>query len=122
MLVQILGLVVVIVATYHVFKNARDNGRNAAGWAFATIGVGIGLQFILPIILGIIIAVIWMATGTRADELQAAIQTPAIILNFVCLGLSFVGVFLILRHVLKLPDEPDGDVSPPPPPTFDRNE
>lgn len=119
MIIQILALVVVIVAAYHVFKTARDNGRSGAGWASLTVGVGLGLQWVLPIILGIVLAVVYMASGTKTTELQTALQTPAMILNLVCLALSFVGMYIILKFVSRIPDEPIATVAPPPPPPFD---
>ena len=122
MILQILGIIFVIVATYFIFKTAKENGRNPLGWALTAFGVGIGMQFIIPIILSIVVAFIFMATGTRADQLPVVIQTPSTIITFVCLGLSLVGVFMILRHISTHREEPEIDDPPPPPPTFDDHE
>jgi hypothetical protein len=119
MIIQLLALVVVIVAAYQVFKTARDNGRSGGGWAAITVVVDLGLQWVLPVLLGVILAIIYMATGSRAELLQTELQTPAIIIGFVCVGLSFVAVFLILKFVSRIPDDAGTHISLPPPPTFD---
>ena len=122
MILQLISLIAVILVTYHVFKTARDNGRSAIGWAVLTVGVGLGFQWILPIFIGIVLAVYYMSTGMSVDELQAALETPAMLITFACFGLSFIGMFLILKFVMKIPDDPVRSDVPPPPPSFERSE
>ena len=105
MIVTILGFVVVIVSTYFVYKTARDNRRNSLVWAAATLAAGFGLQIVAPVILAILIVFVMFATGTPQSKLQGAIQTPAIIVTFACLLLSFGAMGLIMRYVAKIPDD-----------------
>ncbi len=115
-MLSILGIVVIIVATYQVYKAAKDTGRNAVVWALITLAAGFGLQIIVPIIAVMIFAVALMASGTPEAGLEAAASTPSIIIGLVCLFLSFVAVWLILRQVSKIPEE-KSFVAPPSPPT-----
>ena len=115
-MLSILGIVVIIVATYQVYKAARDTGRNAVVWALITFAVGFGFQIVIPIIAGIILAVALIASGTPESGLQEAISTPGILIGLVCLFLSFLAVWLILRQVSKIPEE-KSFVAPPTPPT-----
>jgi uncharacterized membrane protein len=119
MILQILGLAVIVIATYHIAKTAKEYGRNSALWIFMALAVGFGFQWILPVVLGIVLAIVYLALGTPQQELQSALSTPAAILTFLCLGLSLVGLLVLLKLVSRVPDEPE--VMPvPPPPTFNQ--
>ena len=117
-MLSILGLVAVIVATYHVYKTARDTGRNAVGWAVATFAVGFGIQIILPIFIGFAIGVVMAVSGSSEMEIQEFAQGIVIIISIAGLLLSFLGIWLIMRRVSKIPDE-ETFQAPPSPPTFD---
>ncbi len=52
-MLTILGFVAVIVATFHIYKTARDTNRNAVVWALATLAVGFGFQLVVPLLIGI---------------------------------------------------------------------
>lgn len=116
-MLSIIGIVVIFVVTYQVYKTARDTGRNAALWGVLTFCVGFGLQWVIPILLGIIIGVVWMASGTDPSDLQTRIQGPAQIIGIACLLASFVALWLIMRYVSRVPDVPI-IAAPPPPPNF----
>ncbi len=116
----ILGLAVIVIVTYHVFKTARENGRNAALWAVAAVGIGFFFQWVMPIVVGIIIAVILIATGTPANGVQEKLGWWAFFINVFFVGLSFVALFMLLKFVSRIPDEIEV-APPPPPPTFDGN-
>lgn len=117
-MLSILAVVAVIFATYQVYKTARDTERNAVGWALLTFAVGFGVQIILPMIIGIAIALVMTASGSSAMEIQEFIQGIALIIGIAGLLLSFLGIWLIMRHVSKIP-ESSFAAPPPPPPTFD---
>ena len=86
-----------------------------------SLGVGLGFQIVVPLLFGLILGVVFLLTGTPADQLAERINGPASIIGIAMLFFSFIGIWLILRHVAKLPeDEPIERV--PPPPTFDQNE
>ena len=115
-MLSILGIVVIIVATYQVYKAAKDTGRNAVVWGLVTFVVGVGIQIGIPIIAGIILAIVWMSSGTSVPKIQEAMAAPSLVIGLVCLALSLVAVWIILRQVSKIPEE-RAFVSPPAPPT-----
>ncbi len=115
-MLSILGIVVIIIATYQVYKAAKDTGRNAVGWALVTFIFGAGTQVGVPIIAVMIFAVGMVASGTPESGLESALLGPATVIGLVCLALSFVAVWGILRIVSKIPEE-KSFVSPPTPPT-----
>lgn len=117
-MLSILSFIGVLFAAYFIYKTAKDTGRNAVGWALLTLAVGIGIQIVLPILIGIIITFVMMLLGNSIAEVQEFVQIVAVIISIICLILSFVGIGLIIRHISKIPE--DGSfVSPPPPPAFD---
>lgn len=117
-MLSIIGFVIVIVATYYVYKTAKDYGRNAVVWAIATFCLGFGIQFVVPFILGLILAVLYMSQGTTdAAAIQERILGPAIVIGIVSIALSGVAMWVMLRMVSRLPDEPPVS-QPPPPPDF----
>lgn len=120
-MIGIIALISVFVAAYFAYKTANDTGRSGPLWALATLGVGLGLQIVVPTLMGVVLAVIYMALGTPVDQLQDAITGPASVIGLVALVLSFVGIWLILKHVSKLPEETASE-SVPPPPRFDQGE
>jgi len=114
-MLSIIGLAIVIVATYYTYKTAKDYGRNAALWAAATFGVGFGLQFVVPIVIGFVLAIIWVVQGSDPMRMQERLMGPAAVIGLICFGTSLVGMWMILKKVSQVPDEPVGSVPPPPP-------
>ena len=119
MILTILGLAVIIVSTYYVHKTAKDYGRNAILWSVGTFVLGIGIQWVLPILLTMVLAVIFVMQGTRnPNAIQEQLSGPAFVIGIASLVLSGVAMWLMLKMVSRLPDEPDVDMPPPPPTDF----
>lgn len=116
MFLSIIGIAFVIIATYFVYKNATDYGRNAPIWALITFVVGIGLQWVFPIILMIILSVVLLVTGSSQMQAQSSLMFYAGFIGIGSLVLSGVVVLLILKFVSKMPEEKTF-VKPPSPPT-----
>lgn len=116
-MLSILGFIAVFIAAYFVYKTAKDNGRGAVGWSLITVAVGFGLQIVLPILIGILVGLVMISTGSSAAKMQEDIQSWSIIIAVACLVLSFIGIALIIRHVAKIPEE-ESFVQPPLPPDF----
>ena len=114
----IAGIVAIVVFTYQAYKTANGTGRNPVVWAAATAAIGIGLQFIIPFLIGLVLAVYYIATGTPVERLETEIFGLATILTLVCLVLSIVGMMLVMKHVSKISDDGSDTMAPPPPPTF----
>ena len=82
--------------------------------------VGFSGQFILPVFVGIAFALIMLAIGT-APELIGVSFGLGFVIEVICIALSVVGMFQILKHTSSIPEDlPNESVSPPPPPpTFE---
>jgi hypothetical protein len=118
-MIGILALVAVIVFSVQVYKTANGTGRNGALWALLTGVVGFGFQLVVPIMIGLLLGIYYLATGSSPEEMEMAVNGWAGIIGLPCLVLSIVSVFLIMKHVSKIPDEPAmASAPPPPPPTF----
>lgn len=116
-MLSILGLAAIIFATYYVYKTAKDTGRSAVGWALLTFAIGFGVQFILPVLIGAVIVVVMSASGNSMPQIQDFVQKIAVLIAIACLLLSFLGIFLIVRQVVKIPED-KSFITPPPPPSF----
>jgi uncharacterized membrane protein len=117
-MLSILSLITVFIATYYTYKNASDTNRNAGRWALLTFAVGFGFQIIVP---GIILFIIAFAMTPSGKPLTMSKQFPwsiDIIISLLGLLASFIGIWLIMRHVSTIPDEEVFN-APPVPPNFD---
>ena len=117
-MLSILGIVAIVVFTIQVYKTASGTERNGGAWAAVTLVIGLGIQFVLPMIIGIAIGVYYVASGTPVEELQAEISTLATVIGVIGIVLSIVGMWLVMKHVSKVKDDDPKAVAPPPPPTF----
>jgi uncharacterized oligopeptide transporter (OPT) family protein len=117
-MVGILGFIFVIVAPLFVYRSARQNGHNTIFWTLLAFGVGIGLQIIMPLLIGIVLSVIWMSQGRSAAEIEQSLQTPAMIIGLISLALSVGGILLIMRRVNNVRDTDESYLPPPSPPNF----
>lgn len=119
-MIGIVGFIAIFVVTYFVYKTARGTERNPALWAAVAFIVGFGFQIVLPMLVGIALGVYWAVSGRPmelfADEMSGILTVASI----VGLVLSFVSMWLVIRHVSRIPD--DGTFGPadqpPAPPTF----
>jgi hypothetical protein len=66
-LLTILGLAAILIFSIQVYKTAVSTERNSAGWTILTVGIGIAFQFIVPIVLGIVIAIYYLSTSFDID-------------------------------------------------------
>jgi len=117
-MIGIAAFVIMIVMIYQTYKTARDNGRNAGLWALASFGVGFGFQIIIPLAIGVVLGIVLVTQGMHdPNELQSRIAGTANIIGVVCIILSIAGMWIIFKHVSKVPDLPPAN-TPPPPPDF----
>ena len=115
----IIALIAVVIFTIQVYKTANGTGRNGALWALLTAAVGIALQLVIPFIIGIVLAVVYLGMGSSPEALQSDMMGLATLIGIVCMVLSIVGMVLISKHVSKVPDDPPMSAAvPPPPPQF----
>ena len=114
-MIGIIALIAVIIAAVFAYRTAPETGRSAPLWALATLGVGCGLQIVFPMIVGVILALIFLWSGSPIEQLKEKVEAPAGIIGFIFLFPSAIGIWLILRHVSKLPEERPIEQVPPPP-------
>lgn len=107
-----LGIIVPILITYYIYKNAKENGRNAVLWAVANVAVIIGVQLLFGLTAGILIEFGIQFYGWSENTLHDW-YLP---INIIALVLSLTASYLIYRHVTRVPEQPF--ISPPPPPKF----
>jgi putative Mn2+ efflux pump MntP len=117
-MLSILGIVAIVVITIQAYKTAASNGRNAPGWAAVTAVIGIGIQFALPIFIGIAIGIYYAATGANVDNIGSEYIGLFTIIGVAGIVLSIVGMYLVMKYVSKVPDDDPSPMAPPPPPTF----
>jgi hypothetical protein len=114
-MIGIIALIGVIIAAVFAYRTARDTGRSGALWALAILGVGFGFQIFVPMIVGVVLALFFLWSGSPVEQLQEKVEAPAGIIGFIFLFLSAIGIWLVLRHLSKLPEEPPIERVPPPP-------
>lgn len=115
-MIGILGIIFVIVAPIFIYRSAKQNGHKPVFWTLIALAVGIGFQIIVPMIVGIILAVVLVGMGHSPNSIEPTIQGYSLIIGLPCLILSFVGVFLVMRRVNKAKKSDAG--LPPAPPEF----
>lgn len=101
----------IIIATIFIYKTANQNGYNAILWSVIAVVTFFGVQLLLGIIVGIVLAIGMLYAGWTPDSLFGL----SMIINLVTLALSVGSVLLILRYVNQIRD--DEFVNAPPPPT-----
>jgi hypothetical protein len=113
----ILGIVAIIVLTIQVYKSAVSTERNAAGWAALTFVVGFGIQFVIPVVVGLVYGIYLAATGSATD-FEGGYFGVMTIISLLGIVLSIVGMWLIAKHVSTVIDDGVTPPAPPPPPAF----
>lgn len=97
----ILTILFAVAAPLFVYITAKKNGHKPVYWALITLAVGIGFQFILPIIIGIILAVALVGMGNSPNSVEPIIQSYSLIIGISCSILNIIGVLLVWRRVNK---------------------
>ncbi|MEP6704088.1 MAG: hypothetical protein ABJB34_04730 [Acidobacteriota bacterium] len=117
-MLSILGIVAIVVFTIQVYKTAAGTERNAPQWAIATVSIGIVVQFVLPIIIGLMLGIYYTSRGMSPEEMQSEIGGIAMLIGVGGIVLSIVGMWLVMKHVSNVRNDGSHVNAPPPPPTF----
>ena len=122
-MLSIVGLVFIIVMTVIACRTAKDYERSAVGWGLLTFAVVFGIQIILPFFIGLVIGVGLLVSGTPQSRLQQRFDedVPAVTISIVCMILSIIGGFLIIKYLAKVPEEKPFVAPPAPPTDFNQN-
>lgn len=116
-------LLIVCIAGYFAYHNAKESGRNGALWASATIAIGVGFQVVIPVTVGGIAGFVFFSNVNESsvEEFGKRFGGILAVVRIVTLLLSFVGMWLVLRRAAT-PLRFDAVEPPPPPPKFDRKD
>jgi len=117
----LLGIVAIVVFTTQVYKTAIDTERNASGWAVVTAAVRITIQFVLPLLVGILVGIYLVVTGNGLEHLETSLFGLLTIIDVLGVILSVVGMWFVMKHVSKIKEADAAGPTPPPPPTFSEN-
>ena len=115
-MLTIIGIVAIVVITIQVYKTAAGTDRNAPLWAAINVIIGIGLQFVAPILIGIVIAVYYIATGTPVENIESEMFGAAVLISIAGIVLSIIGMGLVMKFVSRVKDDEPAARTPPPPP------
>jgi diacylglycerol kinase len=110
-----LGLLVPILITVYVYKQAKDTGRNPILWSVINVAVIVGVQILIGVAAGILIGLgiaFYGLSETAFEDYSLPISLIAGVASLVC------SYFLVVRRVNQIPDEEFNRQSPPPPPQF----
>jgi len=116
-MISILGLVAIIVIAIQVYKSASSTDRNPVGWTALALMIGIGIQFVLPVMIGLGYGIYLAATDSLADLQNTNFGWMSVI-GVASIVLSIVGMWLVAKHVSKVKDDVESEPVPPPPPSF----
>lgn len=101
-----LGIIVPIIVTIYVYKQAKETGRNPILWSFINLAVFFGIQILLGFAIGL---------GMAISGAEESITQYTLPINLVCLVVAGVGSYFVVRHVTRIPDEMFQELPPPPP-------
>lgn len=117
----LLGIVAIVIFAVQVYKAAAEYGRNAPLWTILTVIIGFVFQYILPLVVGIGWGIYLLISGGSIENIETSAFGLIFVVEVLCWALSFVGMFLVMKHVSQIPDDPLVSIlaPPPPPPRFD---
>lgn len=118
-MINIFGIVLISVITIFAFKTAKEYERKPILWAIITFAAGFGIQILLPAFILVFIAIIATVSGSSTQKIQDKI--PFVTISVICIILSIVAGFLILRFLAKIPEETSLNAPPAPPSDFNQN-
>jgi len=107
-------MVLAILAAWFGYKKAKETGRNGILWAFICAGTFIGTQLLCTLVIGTFIG-IGIAFFGWSEKIY---DDYSPLITVICIIASIGSLFLLFRHLDKIPEE-EIAVSPPPPPTFE---
>lgn len=113
----LIGLIAIVIFATQVYKASKDSGRSELSWTMLTIGIGLALQYLVPIVIGFMIGIYIAIAGPNSVETVNPFGIFFII-EIVCLILSFIGMLAVLKHVSSIPEDAELVDGPPPPSQF----
>ncbi|MDQ4120504.1 MAG: hypothetical protein M3209_03555 [Acidobacteriota bacterium] len=109
-----LGLIIPILLTIHVYRNAKETGRNAVLWAVINLAVIFGVQIFMGLSFGIAFGLGTEFFGWEENLVEKwtiGINLATLVVSLLC------SYFFVVRAVTRIPEE-QFSTPPPPPPQF----
>lgn len=110
-----LGIILIIVLLYQVYKAANENGRSGALWAVIAFIGSLLLQLMIGLACGIVIG-IGIEFWGWPDDLLVTMTWP---LTIVTLVINVAAIWILIRFLSRVRYE--DPFQPPPPPPADFN-
>jgi ABC-type glycerol-3-phosphate transport system permease component len=110
-------MILAIIAAWMAYKKAKVTGRNPILWAFIAVATFVVTQLIVSVGAGLALG-LGIATLGWSENVFETYNLPITILAIIT---SFMTLWLVLRYLDKVPDEPVF-AAPPPPSNFDIKE
>ncbi|MDQ6785208.1 MAG: hypothetical protein M3033_00110 [Acidobacteriota bacterium] len=115
-----LGCVFVVVTSCYIYRAAKNNNHNATRWIFINLAVGIVFQFVLPLLIAATLVTFIITLKGSPRDIDKIYGKYGLIVDIIILVLNLVGIWLIIKHVSKSPQNKIS-VAPPMPPKFDQD-
>jgi hypothetical protein len=107
-------MILLILAVWYGYKKARDTGRNKFLWAAISGGVFIGIQLLVGLAYGVLLAIGQELWGWD-DSVYS--NGASVFVSLAAIVLSIIGLMIVFRFLDRVPEDPPM-AEPPPPPTF----
>ena len=111
-MISIIGFVALIVIAFQVYKSAARTSRNPIGWAAFALLLGIGIQFVFPLMI-LVGHNLYLEIMRSKAERDFTVSGLIGVINVAAIVLSIVGMWLVARHLTRVSG--DVDIEPPPP-------
>lgn len=108
-----LGIILIIVLVWQVYKAANENGRNGMLWAVIAFVGSIFLQIAIGLLFGVAIGFGIEFWGWD-ENLLTTLAWPVSILTIIVNALL---IWALIKYLSRIPDN-EMHIPPPPPPTF----
>lgn len=109
-----LGLILIIVLLWQVYKAANESGRNGVLWAIIAFFGSVALQVTIGLACGLAIG-IGIELWGWSPELLTSMSWPISILTII---INALAIWLLIKYLSRVPDDGVYSPPPPPPPTF----
>ena len=106
-----LGIIFIIIVAIQVYRTAKSTGRNPILWTVIAVVGFFAVQFAIGIAAGIFIVFgigLW-------DWPESTFDDYAGIINWIAFIPSVIAVFILMKILSRVPDEPTMLTVPPPP-------
>ena len=109
-----IGLIVLVIAPFYIYRSARENGHNPWLWTLLAIGAGVGLQIILPFLIGMLLVALMTGAGRLPSDMDESMRNYSFFIGMLSLALSLTAFLLISQYVSQVKKKSsDIDSAPP---------